>query len=334
MEKWVDDLLTEEIKNEICRKLGVEIGSLKKLGDFENYVFSCRRSETLTVLRITHSSHRSYNDIIAELKWLEFLLAHNVSVVNFIQAESSDPAVEAEAGDSSFIGVLFEMIPGKIVEVRGEEPEIIEKWGEITGKIQSVSREYNPKEKRYERFHWLQDDLNSNFKKYIPEDEEWAIERFSSLIDHFQKKKRTAENYGMIHRDIHNYNFHLHNGDLTVFDFDDCCRGFYLFDPVISLFHTLEHFNIKRDDGEFIEYFMKNFLKGYGRYMALSVSDLEEFHSVLNMRKMEIYTVLVKKFQGHDLDNKQREWLDNFTNNLKNEERMSDYDFSRLKRFL
>ena len=79
---------------------------------------------------------------------------------------------------------------------------------------------------------------------------------------------------------------------------------------------------------------MKNFLKGYGRYMALSVSDLEEFHSVLNMRKMEIYTVLVKKFQGHDLDNKQREWLDNFTNNLKNEERMSDYDFSRLKRFL
>ncbi|GAA0314913.1 hypothetical protein GCM10008967_01780 [Bacillus carboniphilus] len=74
MEKYVDDLFTEDILEQGKKVFHVG-GEWEKLGDFESYIFSGKHEESGQdcILRYTHSSHRSNTDVLAEVEWVHFL---------------------------------------------------------------------------------------------------------------------------------------------------------------------------------------------------------------------------------------------------------------------
>jgi hypothetical protein len=74
MEKSVEILFTEDILTCFLESFHLHT-EVKKLGDFENYVFEAYRGNNPVILRITHNSHRSKDEILAELDWMNYL--HN-----------------------------------------------------------------------------------------------------------------------------------------------------------------------------------------------------------------------------------------------------------------
>ena len=72
MEKAVSSLMTQEILDYFLERFRLD-REIKKLGDFENYVFETYKNGQPYILRITHSSHRSKNEILSELDWMRHL---------------------------------------------------------------------------------------------------------------------------------------------------------------------------------------------------------------------------------------------------------------------
>lgn len=73
----------------------------KKLGDFENYAFEVYRNGIPFVLRITHSSHRTKDQIESELDWLNFLSNQKIDVCRALPSINEN-YVEALVSEDTF----------------------------------------------------------------------------------------------------------------------------------------------------------------------------------------------------------------------------------------
>ena len=77
---------------------------------------------------------------------------------------------------------------------------------------------------------------------------------------------------GLIHNDMHPWNFYIDKDKINVFDFDDSLYGWFSLDIGIALYHGL-WWGRKDDAGnDFTKSIIVNFLDGY-----LSANNLSEF---------------------------------------------------------
>ncbi|QLG40320.1 MULTISPECIES: phosphotransferase [unclassified Paenibacillus] len=68
----------------------------------------------------------------------------------------------------------------------------------------------------------------------------------------------------MTHTDFHQSNFYLHNGDIYLFDFDDCGYTYFVNDIGITLYYALSYpFKEFENKTEYYKLFFRHFMKGY-----------------------------------------------------------------------
>ncbi|MDA3887046.1 MAG: hypothetical protein PF638_15780 [Candidatus Delongbacteria bacterium] len=73
MEKYIDDLRTDEVLSQAAGFFNTSLSDLNLIGGFENYVYDYTIDNKEFVLRLTHTSHRSKDQLCGELEWIEFL---------------------------------------------------------------------------------------------------------------------------------------------------------------------------------------------------------------------------------------------------------------------
>ena len=81
------------------------------------------------------------------------------------------------------------------------------------------------------------------------------------------------DSYGLIHYDLHPWNFILDGERINVFDFDDCLYGWFALDMGVALYHGL--WWGRQDDArpaphDFTQSIIRNFVAGYLSSNALS----------------------------------------------------------------
>ena len=80
-----------------------------------------------------------------------------------------------------------------------------------------------------------------NFLKYIPK-EETIIREIASDVLSSIKTTKTAMNYGLIHGDLWLENVLVDNDlNLTMIDFQDCEKHFYIFDLAVPIYSAIEY---------------------------------------------------------------------------------------------
>ena len=298
MENSVEAIFTKEVLNGFLACFQVR-ANVKKLGDFENYVFEVYRGGQPMVLRITHSSHRNKAEIEAELDWMNYLNQNGVNCPKVFQSSSGQLIECMKASDGTFFyACLYSKVEGTPVKVNSDQfnAQLFQSWGKAIGKMHAVTKHYQPKEGEKLRPFWHEEEL-LEVEKYFPNDPE-IIQRTGELRKELIELPQNRDNFGLIHSDIHSGNFFYDGEFVNVFDFDDCSYHWFTSDIAIplyySIFYGLESAS-EDEKNEFAHHFLTYFCKGYEECNTLPVSWQEHLPLFLKLRDITLFSVFHKK---------------------------------------
>jgi amicoumacin kinase len=130
--------------------------------------------------------------------------------------------------------------------------------------------------------------------------------------------------YGLIHGDVYQENMFLADGELFLFDFDNCEYGHYISDIAIALYAALWRVPNEADRAEFSERFLRSLFPGYREEQQLSRREIEALPLFLQLREVLIYTVAKKMLDLNNLTPIQARLLTERGNRIRNNQPILD----------
>jgi amicoumacin kinase len=305
MEKSVEILFTEDLLKRFLNSFGLQ-PEVKKLGDFENYVFEVYLGDGPVILRITHSSHRNLDEIRAELDWMNYLHNQKVNCPTVYKSINNQIIEALQAADGSFFyACLYSKVPGYSVKIRSEEfnEQLFYAWGKAIGQIHCVTKNYKPSKGTKLRPSWEDEEL-LDIEIYVPYEKE-IIKNSNLLINELTLLPKNKDNFGLIHSDIHSGNFFYDGKSVHVFDFDDCSYHWFASDIAIPLYYSIlygYHSASERGREQFAKKFLTNFIKGYEQHSSLPERWMEQLPLFFMLRDITLFSVLHKKIPIEERD--------------------------------
>ncbi len=228
-----------------------------------NMIYFGRIEETEVVLRLTPILQRTSEEIFAELQWMNELSQKNFPVPELIPSTSGQLFESLTINGNEFHAMVMVKIEGVRVDDKLMSDEIILLWSDLLAGLQKHSK---PANSGLKRMHWNEDYIYKSSLPEIPRSTEEVQKLFNDLIiflDHYPK-----DQYGLIHGDLHTGNFFYKDQGLIVFDFDDSCYHFFLYDltvPILSIYKWMEKPEQLEKRDHYINLFLKNYFKTISR---------------------------------------------------------------------
>lgn len=174
--------------------------------------------------------------IEGEVEWINYLHQGGARVAKALNSEEGKLVLEIEDGQGDhFLATAFEKAKGGGPSEEDITPKFFASYGKALGRIHKLSTTYNPQ--KGERLD-CDDKAMHDIGGLIPVAEKQVLSVFRDLVGESNQFPRDAMNYGMIHGDAHTGNMIVdEDGEITLFDFDDCCRSWYINDLSIALFY-------------------------------------------------------------------------------------------------
>jgi Ser/Thr protein kinase RdoA (MazF antagonist) len=258
------------------------------LDDVTNLVYEIKSPQGRRILRLTHSSHHTEDEIIAELDWMNYLIQQDIPASCPLLSKNNRLTEHYSVQNSYFVATAFEYAPGHFVDWTNSQewnPALIQTFGRIMGRMHHVTKQYNPKHLRQKRSHWYEDDLLRNAADYLPFDQRQVATDLENLLLRFSCLTPTVDDYGLVHDDVNPTNFHVNDGQLILFDFDDCAYNWFINDIAIALPLYSEQFaNLDWETKvtEFLEWYMR----GYSEENHLDEGWLEYLPACLRLQNI------------------------------------------------
>ncbi|QYR23581.1 phosphotransferase [Paenibacillus sp. sptzw28] len=331
METEIRALLNDDILNESAGKYGYDKNDLSDLHGFQNFVYEVNRDTKSCIIRIAHSSHRSLSMIEAELYWIIYLCNHGVNAAAPIRSLEGELVNKINHGDSYFIATAFEKAAGAKPDYVAfmEDKNLIQRLGRTTGKIHALSKKYKIEKGPVDRCDWKENNYLTKFTEYIPVSYAHIIEKTQYFLNELLQLPKDAASFGLIHGDIHLNNLHVHNDEVTLFDFDECEYNWFAADIANPLFYATplpsdgtEERN--RTAKRFYDYFME----GYFRENTLDSYWLKRIPLFLRLREILVYSGAFRSLDLNNLHPWSKEMLETTTSNIENDLPFLDIDFT------
>ena len=235
------------------------------------YIFHSEEHEDM-VLRISNLKDRTKDDYLAELEFVRFLHENGASVANVISSNHSNLLEQIVIANCTFTVSMFQRAKGKLLVENNYQyregvsiHEYFFNCGKVLGKIHRLSKDYSPIHKRYSIFDRFNEDY---LDQLIPSEHALLKKKFHKIMQSLRKIDQDRESYGMIHFDFgdSNYSIDFDNGNITVYDFDNSCFGFYMYDLADVWTHGVGWIQFEPDVKKrkaFMEEYFHYVLKGY-----------------------------------------------------------------------
>ncbi len=113
-----------------------------KVGGFESFVFEFSDGSESYILRFVHSSHRVYEQVLAELEFIEYLDSNNSPVSTVIHSINNKTVEKIEIDDIRYLSVcVFEKAHEVLVTETDQTDEFFIMFGE---KLENFTISQNP----------------------------------------------------------------------------------------------------------------------------------------------------------------------------------------------
>jgi len=247
-------------------------------------------------LRLSFRPERTVELIQAELHFVNYLAEGGVRVSRPIPSINGNLLEVLPAGGIPFIAVSF--VKGRGMRVPDNEyryregvplQEYFENWGQVLGQMHRLAKTYQPPSESIKRPEWHQWEYYSGF----PCGERLPVihKKYDQLIAELHALPKDVDSYGLIHNDFNDGNFTVDydNGDITVFDFDDSCYFWFMYDLACAweggIGRTMFRPLAERQD--FMKRYMEHVLTGYTRENTLSEAWLARLPLFLRLIQMQ-----------------------------------------------
>jgi amicoumacin kinase len=302
-----------QIPVDLAGAYGVNVADIRFVTQVQNHIFAYRRDGVEFILRLTPQSHRSAEQVSAEVEWIHDLSERGVSVAAPVLAVDGLLARPIDIEGEHFTAVSFQKVPGEIGSREHWTPAIFVEWGRLAGRLHRESIKYEPKFNR--RACWA-----DRLPSVIPEsvDDEIAMERLETLAQTLGSIPKSADSYGLIHADLHFWNFSVSSDGLTAFDFDNSEYNWFAADVGTAVFEaaTCNYQNLPRE--EFIKMFLGEFIKGYEQEANLGEAG-KKIPLFAKLREICIYLVLRKRWKNRSLTEFQRRFFESIRRGVVND---------------
>ncbi len=277
-----------------------------------NLVYEYRRQGQPRILRISYRPNRTAEQIQAELQFVNYLSEHGVRVSRPVLSQGGRLIETVQVLGIPFHIVSF--IKGKGMRVpdhgyryRTGAPleEYYQNWGRVLGQMHALAKDYRPAAGQVKRPVWFElhksDFMN---KTQVPERVRVARERMRSFFGEIRSLPKDRDSYGLIHGDFNDGNFTVDytNGDITVFDFDDCCYFWFIYELASAweggigrvMFRELE------ERQAFMDHYMEQVMEGYNRENTLSDEWLAHLPMFVRLIQVEEFLHFVQYIDQPD----------------------------------
>jgi Ser/Thr protein kinase RdoA (MazF antagonist) len=287
-----------------------------------NRIFVCTQDgQKKYVLRVSATADRTEKDYRAETAFVHYLAQNGAPVADvipsihgkFVEAvEAPAPADDGNtAGDGNATGndhtaspvfiSLFAYARGMLLCDNGyryREGAALEEYfyttGKTLGKIHALSKQFEPDPdcRRPSYF----DKYNMEYiGRLIPDDSGLYADLKKAIADRLQRfhtLPTNRESFGLVHFDYSDGNYHIDmtNGDITVFDFDNCMYCWYIFDLANLWTHGEGWCRGEPDPAKreaFMRHYFDTILAGYTSETAISDALIQQLPLFIDMVMIE-----------------------------------------------
>jgi Ser/Thr protein kinase RdoA (MazF antagonist) len=285
----------ETILQQAASLYGAEAGDLVELEGFENYIYCFARNGQNLVLRIGHTLHRSVPHTQAEIAWLNYLSDRELPVARPVTSKRGRwlEVIDPGHDQGCFVAIAFERAPGVILD---DEPQakarhwnaaLFEQWGAVMGRLHRAATDYAGPAPPARRQEWHEYDVLT-LERFVPEEQTAVYAHARDLMARLHILPTDRASYGLIHADLTQWNFVVHEGQLTVFDFDSSEYAWFAKDIAVSLYYAVH--SDERDRSQFVPEFLSRFMKGYWREYDLAPWWLEQIPDLLRLQRLILYS--------------------------------------------
>jgi Ser/Thr protein kinase RdoA (MazF antagonist) len=324
----------ENILNETMLRFGISPEKIRFLGGFESYIYNYSHEDGEYILRIGHSLRRTQELIQGEVDWINYLATGGASVAKAVLSNNNQLVeyIDDHQGEY-FMATAFEKAPGVPPTSDLWNEVLFKAWGRLLGRIHALTKDYEPADPSWRRGEW-DSPGNMLVETWLPPSETEVLEKFRGLMRHLSTLPKGRDNYGLIHQDAHAGNFTVDQDyTITLFDFDDCVYGWFIYDIAMVLFYGLMG---HEDDPVHIQYFCRHFLDGYQQENALDPEWLVEIPYFLKLREIDLYAQILFSYGGSD--NIEEPWDVNYMKGRRHKIESGlpyiDFDWGSLEMFL
>ncbi len=296
-------------------------------GGYQNEVYAMNTKAGECILRLSKKDTRSYDEIEGELAFCQQLSEHGVPLAKPMRSNNNRLIETITHHNEVLYAVAFEKAPGIKLSYPDylNDETLFEQLGEVTGKLHTASKKLEPNS--LTRPSWKENMYLKRFNTAIPAEKKAIHRSFYALINELDTMPKDDKTFGLIHGDINVGNFHYDQGNITLFDFDECQYSWYIEDIAIQLFYTIYVFGDahKKDRYAKAKQFLNAFLKGYRRYQSLPNDWKQQLERFLRIREIILYVSIHRKWNFAELNAWQSDYLQDSTRRIEASEAVYEF---------
>jgi Ser/Thr protein kinase RdoA (MazF antagonist) len=231
--------------------------------------------------------------IRATVEWMSYLKDHGAHVARPLRSTRGRLTEVIEHNANDFVVTAFEGAKGMLAEElpRGAwDEELCRSLGSAVGTMHGLSKQYVPPSEVLTRPRWDSSGNCFNPTGLSAAPQSIISDRRAEVLRHISSLPTDVDSYGLIHADLHCANFFVdvETRQITLFDFDDCCYGWYVMDVAMGLFDMVVLYGAdgKRDHAA---WFLKNYLHGYVRKKRLGAFWVSQLPHFLKLLEIGVY---------------------------------------------
>ncbi len=276
---------------------GYKISLVKAHEGGRNVVYICEKEGAVAkIIRIAFLDDRCREDFLGETEYIRYLYEHGGSVSDVISSRDGKLLEEITHENHSYFICGFERAPGKLLvenSYRYREGVPITEYfyncGKTLGKMHHLSKKYTPTHKRYNFF----DKYNVEYlDKLIPSTLSLLKKKIFEILKTLEGLDRNNDFFGMVHFDYSdgNHMIDFDTGKITVFDFDNSCFCWYMFDLANVWTHGVGWIQFEQDTEKrrkFMDEYFDTVLAGYKSETTIKDRMLEKLPLFINVVTME-----------------------------------------------
>ncbi|QWU45286.1 phosphotransferase enzyme family protein [Bacillus sp. NP247] len=268
-----------------------------------NEMYQCVALQGNYFVRITN--YKTYEEQLEEVRYTDFLYNNGLGVPPIIPSLKGN-LVEKITLDKEVFAVLYKAAPGVHLPRNEWNSNVFKKLGQQIAKLHLVSKKFESiKPVKYIN-HWHENE-EYNFLHYIPKEEATIRKIASDVLSSIKELPKNPSNYGLIHGDLWLENILVEKDlSLTMIDFQDCEKHFYIFDLIVPIYSAIEY--SFGGNGNIVDYehsITKAIIDGYQEENDLPKEMIEQLPLFIKLKEIFEYSLMHMYWKKEELTEEQ-----------------------------